>query len=193
MKKIILLLFAALIGIAATNAQTLQEILKDSPELTKLFVHPCGISKPVGEMTAEEMTAELDNLKLDYKTINLGAMGTVFQVSTPDLKIGGVETNAVGLSVGDAICMVTYFSNPCDNYMDLEKSLTPQLSKFPKLDPSAVPMPMPNTDGVEMYQITDSYSIAVGGIPEGKVATAMMVCIKNPDALINMFGTTPQQ
>lgn len=192
MKKVILIMMAAIIGIGIANAQSLQEALKDSPELTKLFVYPCGISKPVGEMTTAEMTAQLDSMKLSYKTTNLGVMGQIFQVDTPDLKIGDVPVPMVGLNIGDALCMVTYVSSPCDNYADLEKVLTPELSKFPKIDAADMPMPMPDSDGMNMYSVGSQYGIAVGAMPDHKIAAAMMTYVKNATDLTNIFGT-PQQ
>lgn len=192
MKKVILLLCAAILGITAANAQSLQETLKGSPELTKLFVYPFGISKPVADITSAEMSLQLDSLKVEYKTMDLGVFGQSFQVNTPDLKVGGVPVAMAGLTVGQNLCVVVYTSEASANCQDFADTLTKELSKFSKIDPGSIQMPMPSPDGVEMYSVGSNSGIGVGIVPNGNQAIAIMSYVKDATGIANMFGT-PQQ
>lgn len=193
MKKAIILLCALVLSIAAANAQSMQEILKDSPELTKLFVYPFGITKPFGEMTAAEMTTQLDSLKVEYTTRDLGVLGTTFDINSSDMKIGGVPVAMAGMTVGPDMSMMIYTSTAADNYEDFANALMPELSKLQKIDPSSMTVPMPTPEGVEIYSAGPTCGIGVGAVPNSKTALAIMTDIKNASGLVNMFGATPQQ
>lgn len=180
MKPIYFTLIFFVLSIPTGVAQSLKSALSDYPELTKLFVFPCGIDEDVDSISVDRLKERLIDKGVKFKALDLGSMGTAFRLSPKDLEIGNIKIESVIITIGKGFANVYYKTERTDEYEQMAKTLENYLRNFEKIDNIDK-----TDDRVAVYHITDCYGIGILRVPQSKYAIFMLMNIKDPQSFID--------
>lgn len=181
MRKLFVIFMILISGVLPLFAQSLEEALKDCPELESIFVYPCDITTPIDKITAAEFESSLKENGIEYKVVDLGAMGQVFSITPKKLSITDVRISKILISIGSNFCTAIYESVPQQDYDTLKTTFNKELSNYPNIGNEIMPL----------YQVTKDQAIGLGFADNDEIAVLIMADIKNVNAfLTGLTGTS---
>lgn len=192
--KVFLLLTCIIISTGPARADELKDILKDYPELTKLFVYPCGVKTPIDRQNPDLLKKELKAQKINFTSGEMGTFGELFKIEPTDMKINGVEVDEILITLSENMNNVAYRSIESDGHEKMTDWLAKQLTPFNKItDPKLKPQLIYSRINTVPYFLDESlnYTVTLNASSDFDYSMAMLSVIREPEAILEGLWGSP--
>lgn len=185
-KNIIISIICSILGIGTINSQELSEIFGNNETLTNIFVNPLGIYNAVDNTDFDSLKVSIDELGLDYKTIDLGPYGKLFAFAPEAYTIAGVPIARFMILIQKDVNALIYQSASSENYKDMSDLLDNALTSISRGSEYGSSM-----NSVNIHTLSDKYGVAVGSLDNKQISMAILMDIRNIKNFLSLSNTLP--